>query len=386
MSNISTMELDPNKANKEETKITGRKLRVGIIGTGWIAHSHMDSYKRMPDVEIVAGADLVPGKAEAFFREFGMEGVRCYPSDKAMIDAEELDAVSICTYNRQHAPCAIYALEHGVNVLLEKPMCVTTEEAVEIMRAEKKSGKVLSIGFQPRMDANMREIKRIVESGVLGKVYYIQTGGGRRRGIPTPFGTSFITDETAGIGAMADIGCYSLDMVLNAVGYPKPLTVSGYKSDFFGKNPTTYPGHPEYAKAFGVDDFAAGFIRLEGGIILDFRIAWAMNVNTPGDTIILGTLGGLRIPSTDCWNGSTGGPMTLYQQVGTQQIDTVIPLIKDDGPSLFDRKIRSFLDAVKNGTPAPVPSSEILYNQAIIDGIVKSAECGHEIKVKIPEI
>ncbi len=386
MSNISTMELDPNKANKEETKITGRKLRVGIIGTGWIAHSHMDSYKRMPDVEIVAGADLIPGKAEKFFKEFGLEGVRCYPNDKAMIDAEDLDAVSICTYNRQHAPCAIYALEHGVNVLLEKPMCVTTEEAVEIMRAEKKSGKVLSIGFQPRMDANMREIKRIVESGVLGKVYYIQTGGGRRRGIPTPFGTSFITDETAGIGAMADIGCYSLDMVLDAVGYPKPLTVSGYKSDFFGKNPVTYPGHPEYAEAFGVDDFAAGFIRLEGGIILDFRIAWAMNVNTPGDTIILGTLGGLRIPSTDCWNGSTGGPMTLYQQVGTQQIDTVIPLIKDDGPSLFDRKIRSFLDAVKNGTPAPVPSSEILYNQAIIDGIVKSAECGHEIKVKIPEI
>ena len=386
MSNISTMELDPNKANKEETKITGRKLRVGIIGTGWIAHSHMDSYKRMPDVEIVAGADLIPGKAEKFFKEFGMEGVRCYPNDKAMIDAEDLDAVSICTYNRQHAPCAIYALEHGVNVLLEKPMCVTTEEAVEIMRAEKKSGKVLSIGFQPRMDANMREIKRIVESGVLGKVYYIQTGGGRRRGIPTPFGGSFITNETAGIGAMADIGCYSLDMVLNAVGYPKPLTVTGYKSDFFGKNPVTYPGHPEYADIFGVDDFAAGFIRLEGGIILDFRIAWAMNINTPGDTIILGTLGGLRIPSTDCWNGSTGGPMTLYQQVGTQQIDTVIPLIKDDGPSLFDRKIRSFLDAVKNGTPAPVPSSEILYNQAIIDGIVKSAECGHEIKVKIPEI
>ncbi len=386
MAILSNTELNPN-AVKEETKIdSNRKLRIGIIGTGWIAGSHIDSYKRMPDVEIVAGADLVPGKAEAFFKNNGVEGVRCYPNDRAMIDAEDLDAVSICTYNRQHAPCAIYALNHGVNVLLEKPMCVTTEEAVEIMRAEKASGKVLSIGFQPRLDPNMKEIKRIVESGVLGKVYYIQTGGGRRRGIPTPFGTTFIEDETAGIGAMADIGCYSLDMVLNAVGYPKPLTVTGYKSDFFGKNPVTYPGHPEYAEKFGVDDFAAGFIRLEGGIILDFRIAWAMNINTPGDTIILGTLGGLRIPSTDCWNGSIGGPMTLYQQVGTQSIDTVIPPINDNGPSLFDRKIRSFLDAVKNGTPAPVPSSQILYNQAIIDGIVKSSELGHEIEIEIPEI
>ncbi|MBQ3141795.1 MAG: Gfo/Idh/MocA family oxidoreductase [Clostridia bacterium] len=386
--------MDPNKAGGAvKRKDDGRKLRVGIIGTGWIAGAHIESYLKMEDVEIVAGADLVPGKAEAFFEQYGVkvakdgqDGVRCYPDDRSMIDAEDLDAVSICTYNRQHAPCAIYALEHGVHVLLEKPMCVTTEEAIEIMRAEKKSGKVLSIGFQPRMDANMQEIKRIVDSGVLGKVYYIQTGGGRRRGIPTPFGTSFIADETAGIGAMADIGCYSLDMVLNAVGYPKPLTVSGYKSDFFGKNPVTYPEHPEYADVFGVDDFAAGFVRLEGGIILDFRIAWAMNIDTPGDTIILGTLGGLRIPSTDCWNGTTGGPMTLYQNVGGQQIDTVIPLIEDNGPPLFDRKIRSFLDACKYGLPAPVPSSQILYNQAIIDGIVKSAKAGHEIKIKIPEI
>ena len=53
---------------------------------------------------------------------------------------------------------------------------------------------------------------------------------------------------------------------------------------------------------------------------------------------------------------------------------------------MFDIKIRGFLDAVKNGTPAPVPTSQILYNQAIIDGICKSAEAGHEIKIEIPEI
>jgi predicted dehydrogenase len=387
MANLSSKELNPNAIKEEEKAVEStRKLKFGIIGTGWIAASHIDSYKRMPDVDIVAGADLIPGKAEAFFKKNGYENVRCYPDHKAMIDAEELDAVSVCTYNRTHAECSIYALEHGIHVLLEKPMCVTLEEAVEICRAEKKSGKVLSIGFQPRFDANMKMIKKIVEAGDLGEVYYIQTGGGRRRGIPTPYGTSFITDETAGIGALADIGCYSLDMVLNAVGYPKPLTVTGYKSDFFGKNPVTFEGHPEYADAFGVDDFAAAFIRLEGGIVLDFRIAWAMNVDTPGDTIILGKKAGLRIPSTDCWNGSTGGPMTLYHQIGGKSFDTVIPLIDDKGPSLFDRKIRSFLDACKYDLPAPVPSSQILYNQAIIDGIVKSAEAGREIEIVIPEI
>lgn len=369
------------KEETEETKATGKKLRVGIIGTGWIAESHIEVLKMMDDVEIVAGADLIPGKAEAFFRRYGVEGVRCYPSHKELLDSEELDAVSICTYNRAHAVPTIYALKKGVNVLLEKPMCVTTEEAVEILRAEKESGKILSIGFQPRMDNNMKMIKKIVDSGELGKIYYIQTGGGRRRGIP---GSTFIEKSTGGIGALGDIGCYSLDMVLNAIGYPKPLTVSGYTSDFFGKNPK-YNGAD--AARFSVDDFAAAFVRLEGGIILDFRIAWAMHVNTPGDTIIFGTEGALRIPSTDCWNGSVGGPMTLYHDVCGAQTETVIPIQPNVGKGgLFDKKIRSFLDAVKTNGPAPVPTSQILYNQAIIDGINKSAACGHEVEIKIAEI
>ncbi len=380
----------------EVTIDTSKKMRVGIIGTGWIADAHIRSYLNQPDVEIVAGADLIPGKAAAFFKKWGVEGVKTdYASHKEMLADKSLalDCVSICTYNRQHAPCAIDPLNAGINVLLEKPMCVTTEEAIEIMRAEKKSGKVLSIGFQPRFDENMQMIKKVVQSGVLGKIYYIQTGGGRRRGIPTPYGsTTFIEDATAGLGALGDIGCYSLDCVLNAIGYPKPLTVTGFKSDYFGKDPnhSSYVklGHPEYADLFEVDDFAAGFIRLEGDIFLDFRIGWAMNLDTPGDSIIMGTKASLRIPSTDCWNGSFDKPLKIYHEVAGEQVCTEIPLIPrgQNAPTLFDHKIRTFLDASKNGTPSPVPSSQILYNQAILDGIAKSSAIGKEIEINIPEI
>ena len=390
------MGLDDFKHNQEKQVIdTNKRMRVGIIGTGWIAESHIRSYLKQPDVDIVAGADLVPGKAKKFFEKFGVEGVKTdYASHKEMLEDKSLnlDAVSICTYNRQHAQPAIDCLNAGVNVLLEKPFTVTLDEAVEVIKAEKASGKVLSIGHQPRMDANMKMIKKICQSGVLGKIYYIQTGGGRRRGIPTPYGTTFIEDETAGIGALGDIGCYSLDMVLNAVGNPKPLTVSGYKSNFFGTDPNysnyVKTHHPEYAEKFQVDDFAAAFVRLEGDIILDFRISWAMNMDTAGDTLILGTEGGLRIPSTECWNGTVGGPMTLYHEICGQQTETIIPIIEagKNEPGLFDKKIRTFLDACKNGTPAPVPSSQILYNQVIIDGIARSAEAGREIEIEIPEV
>lgn len=389
-----------NAANGEKKVDDSKKLRVGIIGTGWIADAHIQNYLKMSDVELVCGADLIEGKARAFFdkwiekfpeKEEMLKNVKCYPDHKALLDAEaaNLDAVSICTYNATHAVCAIDSLNAGVNVLLEKPMCVTTEEAVEIMRAEKKSGKIISIGFQPRLDPNMIKVREIVQSGILGDIYYIQTGGGRRHGIPTPFGTTFIQKDTGVIGAMGDIGCYSLDMVLNAIGYPKPLTVSGYTSDFFGKDPHYFEmdGKPaEYADIFGVEDFAAGFIRLEGGIILDFRIAWAMHLDTPGDTIIMGKKGSLRIPSTECWNGSIGGDMTIYSECAGSQLETKVPMLPPEGEGNFYRKIRSFLDAVKEGGKAPVPTSQILYNQAIIDSIIKSNKLGHEIEVEIPEI
>ncbi len=386
-------DLDAFKDNQEtKTVDASKKVRVGFIGCGWIAGSHIKAFLKQPDVEIVAGCDLIEGKAKAFFEKHGVENVKTdYASHKEMLADKslKLDAVTICTYNRQHAQPAIDALNAGLHVLLEKPFTVTLDEAVAVMKAEKASGKILSIGFQPRMDANMKMIKKIVDSGALGQIYYIQTGGGRRRGIPTPFGTTFIEDKTAGIGALGDIGCYSLDMVLNAIGYPKPLTVSGYKSAFFGTDPNysnyVKTGHPEYAKLFGVDDFAAAFIRLEGGIVLDFRIAWAMNLDTPGDTIIMGTKGSLRIPSTECWNGTVGGPMVLYHELCGEQTQTEIPIIKMK-EDLFDLKIRTFLDAIKEGGVAPVPSSQILYNQAIIDGIAKSAAAGREIEVVIPEI
>ena len=374
-----------NQNEQGEVK-SDRKLRIGIIGTGGIAGSHIASYKKQPDVEVVAGADLIPGKAEKFFKDNEVEA-KAFTDYKEMIDTMNLDAVSVCTYNRTHAECTIYALEHGLPVLLEKPMTVTLDEAIAIREAEKKSGKIVSVGFQPRFDANMQMIKKIVQSGELGRVYYVQTGGGRRHGIPVSWSETFIENDKAGLGALGDIGCYSIDLVMNALGNPKPLTVTGTATDYFGTTPEAYSqvGKPECAKKFSVDDFASAYIRLEGGIILDFRIAWYMHLDTPGDTIIMGTKGSLRIPSTDCWNGSFNKPMTIYHDVAGEPVETVVPLLPAT-TDLFDRKIRSFLNAVITGGEAPVPTSQIIYNQAILDGIQRASDCGHEVEIEIPEV
>ena len=142
--------------------MSDKKIRVGIIGTGSIAGAHLGQYLKFDDVEIVAGADIIPGKADDFFAPHEQIHARTYTNHLEMLEKEDLDVVSVCTYNREHCRCTIDALEHGCDVLLEKPMSVTLDEAVEMRRAEKRTGKFISVGFQPRFDANRASVSPVL--------------------------------------------------------------------------------------------------------------------------------------------------------------------------------------------------------------------------------
>ena len=190
----------------------------------------------------------------------------------------------------------------------------------------------------------------------------------------------FYTLKKNKLTVLGDIGCYALDMVLNGMGYPKPLTVTGFLSDYFGK-----ADDYKYKDVFGVDDFAAGFVRLEGGLTIDFKTAWAMNVDTMGNTVVLGTKAGLKIPSSGHW-GSIDAPLKIYRNIGEAEVETVVPMLEEPEEGVFYWKVRKFLDAVKEGGEAPVPTSQAIYNQAILDGLYRSAQIGHEIELEIPEV
>ena len=361
-----------------------KKLRIGIIGTGGIANSHMNAYKTFDDVEIVGGADIVPGKARAFLDKWELPNAKDFESAEDMIKNLDLDGVTVCTYNTQHAAPAILALNSGLHVQCEKPMAFTLEEAVEMVRAAKKNNRILTIGFQPRYDPIRQSVDQIIQSGELGKVYYVQCGGGRRRGIP---GSTFVHADKAGYGCLGDIGCYAIDECMHAIGYPKPLTVSAVATDYFGKNPKYWKD----ADDFDVDDFSAAFVRCEGGVTFVFRQAWAMHADSLGDTLWLGTEGGIKILGGFQYNNAPTR-IRMFRDVAGSQMDSQIhpayPFDNYAPPArvdTFKMKIRDFCDAIKENRPAPIPGEEIVYNQAICDGIYRSSKLGKEVEVNIPE-
>jgi predicted dehydrogenase len=356
------------------------KIRIGIIGTGGIAKAHANAYKQMEHVEIVGAADIIPGKAAEFIRSLGLRGARAFDDHRELL-ALDLDGVSICTPNVAHHRTSIDALEAGKHVLVEKPLSVTLEQAVEMTEASARTGNMLTVGFQPRYDPNMSILQDMVQSGQLGRVYYVETGGGRRRGMP---GGTFIRKDLAGAGALADIGCYSLDLAMNALGYPKPVTVSAYASNYFGTNPLY---HPEASK-FEVEDFGVALVRFDNGVVLNFKISWAMHMDTLGPTMFLGTDAGLKVtpagkgPWSGVWDGGIGS-MTLYHDIRGHHTESPIPL-KEHNVNRFFEKVRDFVDAIREGRGAPIPASQIVRNQAVIDGILRSAELKREVTIELP--
>ncbi|MBI3969717.1 MAG: Gfo/Idh/MocA family oxidoreductase [Chloroflexi bacterium] len=357
-------------------------VKIGIIGSGGIARAHARAYKELPDVEIVAVCDVVPGKAKEFIDKLELEGAQAFEEHNRLLDLE-IDGVSVCTPNVAHHRTSIDAMEAGKHVLTEKPMAVTLEQAIEMAQVARKTGKILTVGFQPRYDPNMKMVKEIVRSGQLGKIYYVETGGGRRRGMP---GGTFIRTELAGAGALADIGCYALDFALDALGYPKPLTVSAYASNHFGTNPKY---HKE-ADKFEVEDFGAALIRLEGDVVLNFTTSWAMHMDTLGPAVFLGTDAGMKVtpagsgPWAGVWDGGIGS-VTIYHDILGHHTESPIP-VKSHSVKIFFEKVKDFVVAIQEGKPAPIPGEQIVRNQAVIDGILRSAKAGREVKIEIPEI
>ena len=177
------------------------KVKVAIIGTGSISNFHADAYKKLSNVEIIAACDINKNNLNEFAKKYDVPNV--FTDYNEMLKMSDIDAVSVTAWNNVHAPASIAALKAGKNVLCEKPLALNKNEAEEMVKVSKETGKLLMVGFVRRFGGNTIALKELIDNGTLGDIYYAKAGCLRRWGNP---GGWFSDKKRSGGGPVIDLG------------------------------------------------------------------------------------------------------------------------------------------------------------------------------------
>ena len=353
-----------------------RIIKVGIIGCGGIANGkHMPSLKKVPDCEMVAFCDIIPERAEKAAKEYGIPGAKVYTDYKELLKDESIEVVHVCTPNRAHSFITVDALEAGKHVMCEKPMAINSEEAKKMLDAAQRTGKKLTIGYQSRFRDDSLYLKKEVEDGTLGDVYYAKATALRRRAVPT-WGV-FLNEYEQGGGPLIDIGTHALDLTLWTMNNYKPKYCVG--TTYHKLNKDTNQGNawgswdPE---KFTVEDSAFGFIVMENGATIVLESAWALNTLDTREavTTLCGTLAGADMDKGLRINGIRNNRQYVlepnFNAGGAAFFDG------DKSDSMSDREERYWIEAVRNDTDPMVLPEQAYTVTRILEGIYTSAKTG----------
>jgi predicted dehydrogenase len=359
-------------AMEKKTEYKGKKFRIAFIGCGGISQTHQAALKEMPDVEIVAGVDILPERLDVVRDKWGVSAT--YTDWKKMLREVQPDAVSICTPNGVHFQPAVDALNAGAHVIVEKPMAMTPAECQKMIDTAKKAGKKLAVGFQYRYHPSSEYLVRSRDDGRFGNIMFVKCQALRRRGIPN-WGV-FGQKKLQGGGPMIDIGVHVIEMAHYVMGSPRPVAATGNTWTFVGNKPnSTVSQWPDWDyKTYTVEDLAVGQIRFENGALLQIEAMFAGHIEK------------------DVWNfsltGDKGGanwdpPMTFTDRAGTMVNEVPAFLPQSGFGILFARKLRNFVDGCTKGTPLTASGEAGLAVQKILDGVYRSAEAGgKEVAIK----
>ena len=222
---------------KNEEELLLKEIRVGIIGTGMISHTHMQRYAKIPNAKVVAACDLNQEKLDAWRAQYGVESG--YTDYRELLKRDDIDAVDVCLHNNLHVPMALEVLKAGKHCYCEKPMAGSYADAKLLYDFAKTCGKELSIHLEALFFPQSRVAKEMVDNGALGKVYHARSVGYRRRmrpGLditgPALFQPEFLTAEYAGHGALYDMGV--LSYFPDPVYFGNPEAGAGFWYDLSG--------------------------------------------------------------------------------------------------------------------------------------------------------
>ncbi|HVT89240.1 MAG TPA: Gfo/Idh/MocA family oxidoreductase [Tepidisphaeraceae bacterium] len=349
-------------------KEPAKTFKVGFIGAGAIARTHMDNLQKVGGVEIVCASDVSQATLDIARQKYGI--ARIYTDYQEMLNKEtELDAVDICTPNALHAPTTIASFEAGKHVMVEKPMAMTVSGAQAMLEASRRANKQLVIGFQFRFDPRTKLIRDQISSGSFGKVLYVRAQWLRRRGIPN-WGV-FGRKELQGGGPMIDIGVHVIETAHYLMGSPKPVTVTGNTWTYFGNKPSAVacPWPNWDAKTYNVEDLAVGMVRFETGAMLTVETSFVSHIEKDIWNIhVFGENGGAE------WNDCK-----IFTDHGGYMMNMTPAFIpKTD---YWEYKMKHFVEVCRDGRENESSGEHGLMIQKILDGVYGSTESGKEVAI-----
>ncbi|NMA83375.1 MAG: Gfo/Idh/MocA family oxidoreductase [Epulopiscium sp.] len=354
-----------------------RMLNVGIIGSGNISNFHMKGYLELPNVKVIAVCDIDEKRAQAYAEKYNIPHV--FTDYNEMLKLEELEAVSVTTWNNGHAPISIAALKAGKHVLCEKPLAMNAKEAQEMVDAAKESNKILMVGFVRRFEEKANLLKKAVEDGDLGDIYYAKTGYVRKWGNP---GGWFADKKRSGGGPVIDLGVHVIDLVRYITGKPKPVSVTastfhklGMKPHMKGQGRYLSEDYNQDEPYNDVEDAATALIKFDNGMTLFFETSWVLNVKKPHNYVnLFGDKAGAQMEPE----------LEFYEERNNYFTETK-PLIEtgsDQMNNIFNRQVSHFVDCILEGKPCRNPGEDGVEIMKILDAIYESAETGREVIIK----
>ena len=360
-----------------------KTYRVALVGMGMImSGAHIPAIEHLGGrMQIVAVCDEREQAARFAAEKLG---VPYYTDCEEMLSHCDADLLVNCTCNAYHKKYSLIGLRAGVNVVTEKPIALSYRDAQEILEAAKASDKKFFAGQTGRFTNSNLTAKRWIHEGLLGDVYFSDISVIRRRGIPQ-WGQFHMKAYNQG-GAFADMACHNIDALLDFCGNPALQSARATFYTKVAKNGETVSISNKESGAYDgtfiprkfsmndmdVEEFAVGTISLKGGIVVSFRVAWAIDLPEESTFRIVGDHGGLVMPS-----------MQLYKTVGQCQSE-ITPKIFDNTSNQVENWghwvcYERILDDLDGRAPYPVTEDQILNTAAILEAVYTSAAFDREI-------
>ncbi len=360
-----------------------KKVKIGIIGCGGIANGkHMPALSKLDDVEMVAFCDIIEERAVKAAADYGSKGSKVFTDYKDLLK-EDLDVVHVLTPNIDHSYITVDALHAGKHVMCEKPMAINSVEAKKMLDAAHETGKKLTIGYQSRSRANSQHLKKVIDAGDLGEIYYARAQAIRRRAVPT-WGV-FLDEEKQGGGPLIDIGTHALDLTLWLMDNYEPAMVAGsvFRKLADTKNAANAWGSWD-PKKFTVEDSAFGFIKMKNGATIVLEASWALNTLMVDEakTILCGDKGGADMQGEGDGalrlNGERFGK--LYETKPDLQGGSAAFYAGAGSGNAEDVEARQWIDHVKNDKkPLTVKPEQAYVVTQILEAIYESNKTGQPV-------